>query len=347
MLKKHLKNNNLDVLRLVFAVQVMLVHLGQEFNSDLIAKITSIVKYFPGVPAFFFLSGFLIYASYSQNRNLNQYISNRFYRLYPGLIFATFGGLVLAIFGHQILFGDLPDTYLSIKWVFAQLTLGQGWNPDEFRMIGNGVINGVLWTITVELMFYCVVPLIVWVETRIKYFVWYASVLSFAVYSTEVSFINIPSLGSTPLFDYLKLTPIVWGWMFGLGILSYKYFSYLSVILKHGHWLILLMLGLICLDIDSDILFKTVGNRLGIIYFLIYSAVILYIGFHNKVLHIKNDLSYSIYIWHMLVINFLIVIDVTSITLALFLTIGIAYFSWMCIEKPCLKLKSWSIRSGL
>ena len=81
IINDHLKRNNLDLLRFFFAFQVMLIHLSQELSSDLMGFLADIVKYFPGVPAFFFLSGFLIYASYTRHQNLRQYFTNRFYRL--------------------------------------------------------------------------------------------------------------------------------------------------------------------------------------------------------------------------------------------------------------------------
>jgi peptidoglycan/LPS O-acetylase OafA/YrhL len=346
IINEHLKRNNLDLLRFFFAFQVVLIHLNQELGSDLMGFFADVVKYFPGVPAFFFLSGFLIYASYSRHQNPRQYFTNRFYRLYPGLLFVTLGGLGLAIFGSLKINGYIEESDVYIKWVLAQLSFGQGWNPNEFRMIGNGVINGVLWTITVELIFYCLVPIIIWIEKKIKHFVFYISVFSFAIFCSEDVIFNLFSIGQISFFKYLELTPIVWGWMFGLGILSFKYFSYLGVIFKNGYLLIFPILGLILLDADFDILLKTVGNRLGLIYFLLYSAFILYLGFGTRAFPIKNDLSYSLYIWHMLIINFLILVDLKSVMLALILTFSIAYFSWFYIEKPCLKLKKWSIRSA-
>ena len=54
------RTNNLEWLRLLFAVQVAIVHAGEHLGVPM----PSIVAHFPEVPAFFFVSGFLIYASY-------------------------------------------------------------------------------------------------------------------------------------------------------------------------------------------------------------------------------------------------------------------------------------------
>ena len=47
-----------------------------------------------------------------------------------------------------------------LVWVLAQATIVQFYNPDFMRTFGAGVLNGVLWTITVELQFYVLAPLL-------------------------------------------------------------------------------------------------------------------------------------------------------------------------------------------
>lgn len=58
----YFRQNNFDLLRLVAATQVALLHgmdhLGVPHNP-----VTQVLAWLPGVPAFFFISGFLISAS--------------------------------------------------------------------------------------------------------------------------------------------------------------------------------------------------------------------------------------------------------------------------------------------
>ena len=149
------RKNNLDWLRLIFATQVAV------FHSAFLMGITipGIIVHFPGVPAFFFVSGFLIYASYL-NAPGRRYFENRFLRLYPGLVFVTLGGAAVVLIAHG--WRSLFENFSTfVVWFIAQTTLGQAYNPSLFRDVGVGVINGVLWTITTEVIFYICVPIIV------------------------------------------------------------------------------------------------------------------------------------------------------------------------------------------
>jgi peptidoglycan/LPS O-acetylase OafA/YrhL len=148
------RKNNLEWLRLIFAMQVVLAHTSNHLESAF--KLPRFISNFPGVPAFFFVSGFLIYSSYHNSPN-NRYFENRFLRLFPGLVLVTIGG------GGVILFAQGWDSLLNntstfIYWFLSQITLGQAYNPELFRTVGIGVINGSLWTITTEILFYLSVP---------------------------------------------------------------------------------------------------------------------------------------------------------------------------------------------
>ena len=79
--------NNFDLLRLFAAFQVAFSHSSVHLEHSV--PFFWFLSLFPGVPIFFFLSGFLIYGSYqsssnSRNQTLNFY-SKRFLRLFPGL----------------------------------------------------------------------------------------------------------------------------------------------------------------------------------------------------------------------------------------------------------------------
>ena len=65
----YFRENNFDAIRLVAASQVMVVHRMEHLHVSMPA-LRSVITAFPGVPAFFFISGFLISASWERNPDL-------------------------------------------------------------------------------------------------------------------------------------------------------------------------------------------------------------------------------------------------------------------------------------
>lgn len=338
------KLNNLDWLRLFFALQVMVYHCFHHLNGGILPTSLTFINYLPGVPAFFFASGFLIYASCKNTSNNLIYAKNRFLRLFPGLVFVTFGGLFLILFAHwdHNIINEIP-TYLI--WFFAQMTIGQAYNPSLFNDIGLGVINGALWTITVEILFYIAVPIIIFLERKFSRVVYFLFFLSFLIYSFGGSLLSEYSLLGKNLFRYFELTPIVWGWMFMAGIICFKKIDFVDKYIKHFYLAIIPLLILITLNIPDSVLFTPFDNRLGLIYFLSLCLIILYLAFVTPVIKLNLDLSYSIYIWHLVIINFLLTIDIKNIFIAFLLVTFISLISWYLVEKPYLKKKQKTIRS--
>ena len=159
MIKKHTLYNNFNLLRLLAALQVVYIHTVEhlQIKTSMVLSIRDMVSHFPGVPIFFLISGYLITMSYEKNQNIKEYAKNRFLRIIPGLYVSFFIGLI--ILWHFDQFMDV--SIMSVLfWIFAQLTLFQFYNPEFIRDFGVGVINGSLWTISVELTFYIVLPFI-------------------------------------------------------------------------------------------------------------------------------------------------------------------------------------------
>lgn len=323
-------------MRLIFATQVVLTHTAIHTGLAL----PNFISHFPGVPAFFFVSGFLIYASYSHTPG-RRYFENRFLRVYPGLLFVTFGGGCIALVAHG--WNDLFENGTSyVLWFIAHTTLGQAYNPEFLRDVGVGVINGSLWTLTTEILFYLSVPIIVWMERRFRFILLILFALSFAIYAIGPQFLSVTIYRDKSIYDLLALTPVAWGWMFVSGILAVKHFNHLKRWLPYFPWVIVPMTAMIFLGDGS--LFGSSGNRLGVFYFSCYVAMVLWFAFAARFFRLNVDLSYGAYIWHMPVINLLLVLSNPSAWLAISLTFFIATLSWFVVEKPALRLKRQSLK---
>jgi peptidoglycan/LPS O-acetylase OafA/YrhL len=94
----------------------------------------------------------------------------------------------------------------------------------------------------------------------------------------------------------------------------------------------------------EGVLFQSAGNRLGLVYFICYVALILWFAFWLQTVRLPFDFSYGAYIWHVPIINLLLVLKIPSMILAISLTVFIAALSWIFVEKPMLRYKRQSIR---
>ena len=154
--------NNFDLLRLIAAMQVVVLHsigILQIQPTELTRGFLQFLHLFPGVPVFFFISGFLISKSYESNHKLSEYSQNRVLRLYPGLIACVSLSFILIYISGYMATVDAGMLDWGILYL-AKTTFVQFYNPDFMRSYGDGVLNGSLWTITVELQFYFLVPIV-------------------------------------------------------------------------------------------------------------------------------------------------------------------------------------------
>lgn len=332
------QRNNLEWMRLFFALQVVVSHMSTYLDNSI--SLPVYLSNFPGVPAFFFVSGFLIYASYMNSQG-RRFFENRALRLMPGLILVTLGGGGIILYAKG--FGSLIDHFSTyIVWFFSQVTIGQAYNPEFFRDVGIGVINGSLWTITVEIIFYLIVPIIVYLESRFRIAVLILILISYAAYVATPIFLNQAVYGNKTIYDVMALSPIIWGWMFGFGILAVKYFWLYQRWIKYFP-VVFFPILLILINIGDGPIFGSSGNRLGLVYFICYVALIVWCAFSTPCINLSFDFSYGLYIWHGPIINILIVLLMPNIYIGIGLTFLMAAFSWFFVEKPMLKLKKKSI----
>ena len=156
-----LQRNNFDLLRLVFASMVCLVHAYQLSGFRQLGWIAKVFSSAIAVKGFFVVSGFLIFLSYDRSKSWAGYAEKRVRRIYPAYFtVVTFTALGLAAISSRPL-----SEYFSIAWLkylaanlsflnFLQLTV-----PGVFESNKLAAVNGALWTLKIEVLFYLAVPL--------------------------------------------------------------------------------------------------------------------------------------------------------------------------------------------
>ena len=152
---------HLDLIRFIAALYVVFYHYGfRGFAKDNLSilefqPLEDFSKYgYLGVDLFFIISGFVILMS-ARNSNLIDFCISRFTRLYPAFWFCVLlTAAVIALYG---------DTIFNVTWTqtLANLTMLNAF-------IGIEHVDGVYWSLVVELKFYFLIGIILLFK-QIKY----------------------------------------------------------------------------------------------------------------------------------------------------------------------------------
>lgn len=281
------KQNCLSLVRILAAFQVMIGHLNEHLELGLPTTFT----YFRGVPIFFAISGFLIWFSIERSNNYQNYLKKRFWRIYPELWI----GVIIELISIIIFYDGWNMKTLSIFGA-TQGTILQFWTPGSLREYGCGTPNGTLWTMCVLIQFYIIAWFVHNSMHRKKILNW---IIGFVV----LIFVSIGGqlmadvFGKEIIIKLYAQTIIRYFWLFYIGCFMAEFYSsVISVIEKW--WYAFFIFGFIPYIMRIDI---NAG------YSLIWSVFLIcgVIGFAYRYpqLKIKNDISYGLFIYHMIVIN--------------------------------------------
>lgn len=341
--------NNFNILRLLAALQVVLGHSIEHLylkNQFVLGFYDNFLRFFPGVPIFFFLSGFLIFWSFDRNsKNLKKYFFNRIVRIFPGLWFCFILTVFVLYFTFEKFnyFLDSKDFFL---WSLAQISFFQFYTPDALRLWGVGNPNGSLWTIIVELQFYLLIPLIYRVVNFKRNILWILIVISvfcnFYINTLDENLtVKLLKVSILPYLYYFLIGVFVYReWLSFRKVFKFNFFKYLII------FLIFSLIGYYFLNLNTYSYW--VNSPLKLLADLLLCILVFSFGYSFKSLNgfLKGyDISYGIYIYHMVVINIFVEFNLMSrlyyLVLVVVLTILLALFSWIFIEKPFLQLKSY------
>lgn len=152
--------NNLDCLRLILASIVVLFHFYGLTNLSAFSAFGRYAPHFP-VKAFFVISGFLIYRSYTRSSSIASYFEKRVRRIYPAyftiIVIAAVGLCALSTLPPSQYFGYGFWKYLGANLVFLNFLAPS--LPGVFTSNNIPAVNGALWTLKIEVLFYLFVPL--------------------------------------------------------------------------------------------------------------------------------------------------------------------------------------------
>ncbi|MFT5885854.1 MAG: peptidoglycan/LPS O-acetylase OafA/YrhL [Arcticibacterium sp.] len=350
------RQNNFDLIRLLAAIQVMLYHGLTFFNlgTPWQVPLRNIVSYFPGVPIFFAISGFLIYKSLERNsQDLKRYFKNRLIRIFPALWVCLLFTITLLFLANQITLSSILSAPFA-TWFLAQISIAQFYKIPLLSNWGVGHPNGSLWSISVELQYYFFLPLLFISILRLKNSLLFKNTVFFVIALISIfynQYREIVLLDNELTGKILGVVLVNYLYFFCFGILIHLNFNRLKKFLigKGGLWLIVF--------IAYNLIFKTwLGwfhtvyetSLWGVIGASLLAIATISLAYSFTTLSQRllkgNDISYGIYIYHMPIFNYFYhqqsqissakLIGITA------LVILAATLSWQFVESRLLKFKA-------
>lgn len=345
------QTNNFDLIRLAAALQVAYIHFAGYFGTLSIDRpFPTLVSMFPGVPVFFFISGFLISKSFEKNSNWREYAWNRALRIYPALV-VCFALSLTAIWLCGYFKGQDVPRGEFIAWVVAQLTVGQFYNPPFISQPPIWALNGSVWTITVELQFYLLVPLmyaflgLTRVPTRRSNFILLCAIAAFLA-ANELWTAKNPGMRGAFWPQIPPALFVPWFYMFLVGVLFQRNSAVLQRWLSGRFPYVFLAYCVLAVLAYRYLHWRLDASPEPVLFFglalVTFAAAFSDPTLSERLLR-RNDVSYGLYIYHVPVVNVLLLTGVLSarwaVVGALVLSIALAYASWRVVEKPALTLK--------
>ncbi len=320
--------NDIDGLRAIAVLAVILFHMGYLPNGYL------------GVDVFFVISGYLItkiiYAEAIENKfSIYQFYLRRIRRIIPLMLFTTLVALITGLF--VMLPDDLENLSQSViatnffaNNILLKITTVNYWNIiNDYKPLMH------TWSLGIEEQFYLVYPLLFLIcnKKRVKWVLPILviltgfSLLLFVISTNEAAkFFTIP-------FRFFELS------LGGIGAIVFKEKG-----INSNYKLFLIIALLVLLYLETHI-----PNHLKLIAVVIISFGILVSNYdynkwnafilENKVMIGIGKISFSLYMWHQIVLAFsrYFILETISITNAVFIGVTIlvlSLLSYFFIEQP-------------
>ena len=330
-----MRANNFDLVRLFLAILVVFEH-AYLVGLDPIRMGAWGLSFdgYTAVQCFFVISGFLIFQSWENTSDTRRYFSKRARRIYPAYFTIVVAMALLGVFLTSL---DPVAYFTSSEWIkyllanlvflnFIQPTL-----PGVFAGSVEPIVNGPLWTIKLEVMFYLSVPLIAYIGRR----------------TNMVTLLIVLYVGSTiwaQLCGYLneatgrgmyatlgRQLPGQLSFFVAGGLIYY----HLDAFKKYAHLLVLIALPVAIGHAVVGLPWLFPAALAVIVIYVV--EVFPYLGNFGRF----GDMSYGLYIFHYPVLHIVAAYGFfasaeMSLAFGFGVALVLAFLSWHLIEKPAL-----------
>ncbi|MBI1339930.1 acyltransferase family protein [bacterium] len=332
--------NNFNSLRLLFAFAVVIYHLVVLSGMDSWAAAAPALSIGAelGVQGFFVLSGYLVYASLERSSNLLAYADKRVRRLYPAYAAVVITCAIAAVALVPAARESAAGVAQYLGWNLLFLNLMSPELPGVFGGNPQSEVNGALWTLKIEVLFYLVLPPLAFVLRRAGQAKWALIILIYI--GAELWRALLPTLGEAGADGIeMELARQLPGQMsfFIVGVALYMLrdaFTWRSALPILG---VALLAGSIAFPAIEGL------RALGLGVVVIWIGAGLPAPFDAARF---GDLSYGVYIVHFPLIQVLVATGVFAASpwlaagLSILLTLVVAFVLWRLVERPALRRDS-------
>ena len=339
-IEERLTVNNFDLLRLIFASMVMFFHIGVLSQAAQLSWLQDWISASFGLQGFFFVSGFLVTMSYDRRRCLRAYSRNRMLRIAPAYVAVVLTCAVAFVLLSRLSWASYFTDPGWRSYVFWNLLLANFVSPDlpgVFEENYKQAVNGSLWTIKIEVAFYCAVPLCAYLCRRAG--LWRVLVVLFAAsLAWRIGFEALARATDSGFWSKLAIQAPGQFTFFLAGAIAYHRTR--LGLTPPPAWL---ALGAVAAYGFSDGLLHEAVAPIAVGVFAYWAAIAApYLGRFGR----YGDFSYGIYLYHWPVIQTYIAVGVydSSAIGGVIATLGtvliLAVCSWYMLERRFLSRRS-------
>lgn len=331
-------DNCFDYLRVYSAIMIIIGHCISHLKLSVHPAFELLQESWIGLFCLFCLAGYLVPASLERSRSRLGYIKKRFLRLYPELYAALAVSLVCILVVGGVGAGIKYKLQEIIFWLIAQMTIFQFYTPASLEQYGVDNPNGALWTISMEIQIHFLI-MFCWNWLRKQEDkVWFIMIIFGIIMNAGFGMIRpfLPLIVS----KLINVTFIPYCYTFLIGMYCYVRRKELIPKLANLFWVILLTYFVWFL-VNKYCIRLSLGHYTNIITGIYICILTMSGGYYFGKHRLKCEISYGLYIYHMIVINVFVMCkwtgEIYHMLLVLAITVIVSFYSNLLIQRPLLK----------
>lgn len=330
--------NRFDFIRLVLASLVFIYHaaaLAMTLPGGAFERTFGVLAEL-AIQGFFIVSGALVYGSYQRSNGVLDYAIKRVRRLYPAYVVIV---LVPALIASLLALGRAGHLSQIFQYIGANLVFLNFLEPNLpglFEAQRFTEVNGALWTLKIEVMFYIALPVLAWALARLGRYWWVGiAVLVMSAFAWTHGLMA----SDVPYRDQLARQLPGQMMFFAAGMVLWRKWGWVR-----AHAMTLFAIGAAALALAILVPALDALRVLGLTGLI---AGIAFAPGPKLNAAAWGDVSYGVYITHFPILQGLIAAGVFEalgftggLVTAGILVFGTSYLLWWLVEKPALRQDS-------